>query len=134
MFGFRLVCAVIPSRTPRAFALARASLVRSLIRLASCSAKAAMMWIVRSLASGMSQTTNFAPSDDALVSAAQIAEQLLGIPRTQQSAAVAQLAKLENHLISPYKGEDARPDAGRVHHQTLCDLPGTFRIKVEPPG
>lgn len=47
-----------PSRLPRAFAAARAARVRSEIIFASCSAMAAMMWIVRRFAWGKSTASN----------------------------------------------------------------------------
>jgi hypothetical protein len=47
-----------PSRLPRAFAAARAARVRPEIIFASCSAMAAMMWIVRRFAWGKSTASN----------------------------------------------------------------------------
>jgi hypothetical protein len=47
-----------PSRLPRAFAAARAARVRPEIIFASCSAMAAMMWIVRRFACGKSTASN----------------------------------------------------------------------------
>jgi hypothetical protein len=48
----------LPSCWPRAFAACRARLVRSEITLRSCCARLAKIWIVSSLASGMSAQTN----------------------------------------------------------------------------
>ena len=47
-----------PSRLPRALAAASAARVRSEIIFASCSAMAAMMWIVRRFACGKSTASN----------------------------------------------------------------------------
>jgi hypothetical protein len=51
-----------PSETPRAFALASAAFVRSEIAFASCSATAAIMWIVSRFACAKSTASNSTPA------------------------------------------------------------------------